>query len=196
MSYSNIDSSDVVGSWISTNNINADPQLMDTALTAGDTVFCILTAGSPCIDAGDPDPTYNDPEDPNNLGYALWPSMGTIRNDMGAYGGPGAAGWVITWIKDVFKLRGEIPTGFQLSQNYPNPFNPTTTIEFALPHSGFVTLKIYNILGEEVATLVSEKLTAGKYKYEWDAGGLASGVYLYRIQAGDYVEAMKMLLLR
>ncbi len=59
-----------------------------------------------------------------------------------------------------------------------------------------MTLKIYNILGEEVATLVSEKLTAGKYKYEWDAGSLASGVYLYRIQAGDFIEAKKTVLLR
>jgi hypothetical protein len=85
---------------------------------------------------------------------------------------------------------------FQLFQNYPNPFNPTTTIEFALPHPEFTTLKIYNILGEEVTTLVSEKLVAGKHKYEWDVIGLASGVYLYRIQAGDYVESKKMVLLQ
>jgi len=89
-----------------------------------------------------------------------------------------------------------IPISYQLEQNYPNPFNPTTTIEFSLPHTEFVTLKIYNILGEEVATLVSERLTAGGYKYNWDASSLASGVYLYRIQAGNYVEAKKMVLLR
>jgi hypothetical protein len=85
---------------------------------------------------------------------------------------------------------------YVLHQNYPNPFNPTTTIEFSIPKSEFVTLKVYNILGEEVATLVSEKLTAGKYKYDWDAGRLASGVYLYRIQVGDFVEAKKMILMR
>jgi hypothetical protein len=83
-----------------------------------------------------------------------------------------------------------------IKQNYPNPFNPTTTFEFALPHSGFVTLKVYNILGKEVATLISEKLTAGSYKYNWNASGLSSGVYLYRIQAGTYVDSRKMILLR
>jgi len=89
-----------------------------------------------------------------------------------------------------------IPKDFTLDQNYPNPFNPTTTIEFSIPKSEFVTLKIYNTLGQEVATPVSERLTAGQYKYEWDASSLASGVYLYRIQAGGYVEAKKMILLR
>jgi hypothetical protein len=89
-----------------------------------------------------------------------------------------------------------IPNQFALNQNYPNPFNPTTTIEFSFPQSGFVALKIYNIFGEEVATLVSEKLNAGKYRYDWDAGTLASGIYLYRIQAENYVEVRKMVLMR
>jgi len=75
------------------------------------------------------------------------------------------------------------PASFILEQNYPNPFNPSTTIEFALPQSGFVTLKIYNVLGEEAATLVNEELTAGWYKVEWQANGLASGMYIYRLQA-------------
>lgn len=88
------------------------------------------------------------------------------------------------------------PTKFSLKQNYPNPFNPNTTIEFAMPRSGIVLLKIYSTLGEEVTTLVSEKLEPGKYKYDWDASSLASGVYLYRIQAGNYVDSKKMVLLR
>ncbi len=87
--------------------------------------------------------------------------------------------------------------GFGLHQNYPNPFNPKTTIEFALPYSGVVSLKIYNILGEEVATLVSEKLAAGNYNYDWDAGGLASGVYFYRLQTErGIVQTKKLLLLK
>jgi N-acetylneuraminic acid mutarotase len=89
-----------------------------------------------------------------------------------------------------------ISTRFVLQQNYPNPFNPFTNIEFSIPKSEYVILKIYNILGEEVATLVSKDHTAGKYKYNWDASSMASGVYLYRIQAGDYVEVKKMVLLR
>jgi hypothetical protein len=85
---------------------------------------------------------------------------------------------------------------FELYQNYPNPFNPSTTIEFDLPKSGEVSLKVFNILGEEVATLVSERLSTGSYSYEWDASNLASGIYLYRLQAGDYVETRKMVLMR
>jgi hypothetical protein len=99
-------------------------------------------------------------------------------------------------ITNVEKREVVSPSGFILAQNYPNPFNPTTTIEFSIPHTEQVTLKIYNVLGEEVATLVSEKLSAGKYKHVWDASGLASGVYLYRLEAGDFVETKKLILIR
>jgi hypothetical protein len=93
---------------------------------------------------------------------------------------------------------------YVLHQNYPNPFNPTTTIEFDLPKSSEISLKIFNILGEEVATLVSDRLSVGSYSYEWDASNHASGVYLYRLQVGDpsqgvgqgYVETRKMVLMR
>ena len=85
---------------------------------------------------------------------------------------------------------------FVLEHNYPNPFNPSTTIEFSIPNSEFVTLKIYNILGQEVATLVSGKLIPGNYKYTWDAESLANGVYLYRIQAGNFHQVKKMMLLK
>ncbi len=74
---------------------------------------------------------------------------------------------------------------FVLKQNYPNPFNPTTNIEFELPKASNVTLKIFTILGEEVATLVSDKLSSGSYSYLWNAGDLASGVYLYRLSIGS-----------
>jgi hypothetical protein len=80
--------------------------------------------------------------------------------------------------------------------NYPNPFNPSTTIKFNLPKTSEVTLKIYNILGKEVVTLVSDRLSTGSYAYEWDASNLASSVYLYRLEAGDFVETRKMVLMR
>ena len=89
-----------------------------------------------------------------------------------------------------------VTQSFALSQNYPNPFNPSTTIEFDLPKTSEVNLKIFNILGEEVTTLVSDRLSAGSYSYEWDASKLASGVYLYRLQAGNYVETRKMVLMK
>jgi predicted deacetylase len=88
------------------------------------------------------------------------------------------------------------PAGMILKQNYPNPFNPVTTIEFTLPQGGFVSLKVYNLLGQEVATLLSASLLSGRYEYEWDASGLASGVYLYKLEAGDYVDVRKMILLK
>lgn len=88
------------------------------------------------------------------------------------------------------------PANYDLRQNFPNPFNPTTTIEFSIPQSTVVTLKIYNILGEEITTLVSEKLAAGNYKYEWDAFNLSSGIYYYQIEARDFVDVKKMVLMK
>lgn len=90
----------------------------------------------------------------------------------------------------------KIPVDWKLVQNYPNPFNPNTTIEFALPKASFVTLKIYNLLGNGVATVVAEKLPAGKHQRVWEAKGLASGVYLYRLEAGEFAQTKKLLLLR
>ena len=85
---------------------------------------------------------------------------------------------------------------FFLSQNYPNPFNPSTTIEFSITKTEFVSLKIYNLLGQEVANLVSEKLKAGNYKFTWDASYLASGMYLYKLETESYTNTKKSILLR
>lgn len=90
----------------------------------------------------------------------------------------------------------ELPVEFALYQNYPNPFNPTTTIEFVLPEETFVNLKIYNVLGEEITTLLSNKLPAGNHKRVWNAGKLPSGIYLYCIQAGNFVQTKKLILLQ
>jgi predicted esterase len=106
---------------------------------------------------------------------------------------------------DIFEFRGDISPiltktvrsdKFQLFNNYPNPFNPRTTIKFELLQKSYITIKIYNILGEEVATLVSGLLQAGSYQYIWDARGSATGIYMCRFQAGDYVETRKMVLMR
>lgn len=89
-----------------------------------------------------------------------------------------------------------IPEAVTLFQNYPNPFNPSTTIEFSLPKAGYVTLKIYNIMGHEVASLVSEKLSAGIHKYDWNANDLASGVYFYKIEIDGHSLMKKTLLIK
>ena len=83
-----------------------------------------------------------------------------------------------------------------LEQNYPNPFNPSTTIQFTLHKSEFVDLKVFNILGKEVSTLVTKKLNSGNHTYQFDSKNLASGVYYYQLVAGDYREVKKMILLR
>jgi hypothetical protein len=110
--------------------------------------------------------------------------------------GLGEIGYATAPITGIKVLDKYLPNGYVLHQNYPNPFNPTTNIEFSIPKSGFLTLKVYNVLGGEVATLVSERLAAGNYNYDWEASGLASGVYLYRIQAQDNVETKKMILMK
>ncbi len=92
--------------------------------------------------------------------------------------------------------KGNIPTVFALEQNYPNPFNPTTVIEFALPKQSDVKLAIYNILGEKVAELVNSAMVAGYHSVDFNATNLASGMYIYRIQAGNFVSVKKMMLLK
>jgi hypothetical protein len=89
------------------------------------------------------------------------------------------------------------PEFFKLYQNYPNPFNPRTSIEFSVPETQLITLKIYNIVGQAVLTLVEEKLTPGDYKYIWNAGSFASGVYFYRFETdGGFVQTKKLILLK
>ena len=90
----------------------------------------------------------------------------------------------------------EIPKGFSLDQNYPNPFNPSTTITYSITQRGFATLKVYNNLGEQVASLVSQQLDPGTYKVQWNATNMASGVYLYRLEGNGLVVSRKMLLVK
>ncbi|MCC6395993.1 MAG: T9SS type A sorting domain-containing protein, partial [Bacteroidetes bacterium] len=91
---------------------------------------------------------------------------------------------------------GATPESYALSQNYPNPFNPSTTIKFELPAASLVRLSVFDLLGREVSVLVNEQRSAGVHDVTFDAGRLASGVYLYRLQAGDFVQAHKMVLLK
>jgi len=88
------------------------------------------------------------------------------------------------------------PKEFKLEQNFPNPFNPTTTIQYQLPQDARVTLKVYDILGSEVATLVNEEQQAGYREVQFNGISYASGMYVYRLQAGDYVSIKKMLMIK
>ena len=90
----------------------------------------------------------------------------------------------------------EIPTIFALYQNYPNPFNPTTKIKWQSPISSHQTLKVYDILGKEIASLVDEYKEAGYYEINFDATGFTSGIYFYKIQAGSFIQTKKMILIK
>ncbi len=185
---------DVQGGFTGTGNINADPLFVDT-------LSHLLQSNSPCIDAGDSSSAFNDPEDSGSPGNALAPAQGTVRNDMGVYGGPGSSllPEIITSVEEV-PPQGK-PKGFYLYPNYPNPFNPQTRIHFSLNSPGFVTLRVFDQLGREMKTLVEQILEAGEYNSLFDGAKLASGSYYYRLSVagrGRHIatETRKMLLLR
>jgi len=110
----------------------------------------------------------------------------------------GASIWVSTYVQimDVDKINFPSPQTFVLSQNFPNPFNPTTKIKYFIPKTSLVTIKVYDILGKEVTTLVNEEKSPGNYEVEFNGKSLASGIYFYRLQAGGFVETKKMILLK
>ena len=89
-----------------------------------------------------------------------------------------------------------VPASFSLSQNYPNPFNPSTHVQYSISNLQFVKLKVFDVLGREVATLVNEQKGPGTYTVDWNASGFASGIYFYRLEAGTFVDVKKMLLLK
>jgi hypothetical protein len=94
------------------------------------------------------------------------------------------------------QIKYDLPEKYSLNQNFPNPFNPSTNISYQLPFSGQVALKIYDVLGKEVATLVNEEKPAGSYQVNWNASNLSSGIYFYRLHTGSFVETKKMILLK
>jgi hypothetical protein len=105
-----------------------------------------------------------------------------------------SGGWYMTG--GITPLANGIPEKFSLEQNYPNPFNPQTKIKFALPKEGFVKLSVFDISGREVMNLVNEKLSAGSYEADFNASAFASGTYFYKIEAGNFVETKKMILVK
>ena len=118
-----------------------------------------------------------------------------------------ASGWIVTGAGEILHYRelpttvrpeheGSSPIQVLLQQNYPNPFNPSTRIQYALPHRSYVTLTVFNALGQRVATLVNGEVEAGYHEVTFNASTLASGVYFYRIQAGNFNRVKKLVLLK
>ena len=96
----------------------------------------------------------------------------------------------------VYQTTSDLPENYSLSQNYPNPFNPSTTIEFTLSSRSFVSLKVFDVIGKEVAVLVSEDLSAGNHRRQWNATNMPNGVYFYCLQAGSFIETKTLVLLK
>ncbi len=134
-------------------------------------------------------------------GYPVPENLRYSNSVLQTAGSDGKALGDLNWFPEqlataVPKMLNTLPTKFDLSQNYPNPFNPTTMIKYSIPQSSFVTLKVYNLLGQEIATLVSQEQTPGNYIVNFDASKLASGIYMYRIQTGNSSLTKKMVLMK
>lgn len=179
---------------------------IDSGLTSGDnaTISCFAVSGSNLF-AGSS--SYGVFLSTNN--GISWVAFNTGLTSYGvnglavsgAYLFAGTSGGV--WrrpLSDITTLVGKpstvLPTQFDLAQNYPNPFNPTTMINYQLPKNSFVTLKVYDVLGRGVATLVNEKENAGSYSVKFDGSTFASGVYLYRLEAGSFISVKKLMVLK
>ena len=122
------------------------------------------------------------------------PTVGTVVGDNGIIFRTNTGG--ITGVEQDLSGEANRPSGFWLGQNYPNPFNPSTTIQFAIPEPTHGELKVFTSSGREVGALVSETLTAGTYKTQWDATGFPSGVYFCRMRAGTFMDTRKILLVK
>ncbi len=166
--------SDVQGGWAGEGNMDTDPMFVDPAGFDFN-----LQEESPCVDAGDPGLPLDPDGSPADIGAYYYAQPLDVEDDA-------AEG---------------LPNQFALLQNYPNPFNPATTIEYSLPRRSHATIRIFNLIGQRVATLVDREVSAGSHAVTWngtDANGtaVATGLYLYRLEAGDHVRTKKMLLLK
>lgn len=175
--------SDVDGGWEGEGNVDVDPIFRDPI--SGDYHLMATECGdqydSPLIDAGNP--AYVD-----SLLDCSW-GLGTELSDMGAYGGG-------EMVQTVVDNNIETPSEYLTLQNYPNPFNARTMIKFVLPDAGNVKLTVYDALGREIAVLLNDFKSAGVYSVNYDASSIASGVYFYKIDTGDYSQTSKMQLIK
>jgi len=186
-------------------NIQTDPLFLapsagDGASFDGSAATWVLQSGSPCVDAGSPESQYNDAEDPDNPGSPLFPAQGTLRNDMGAFGGDGNQFWVGN---DDPGTDVPMPGGLSSVKIAPNPFNPSTQVSFDTAEPGRVNVSVFNLRGEKVTTLVDQVLPAGSHQVVWNGADNAgrtvtSGIYFLSTNANDgrYTVVKKMILLK
>jgi len=170
-------------------------------VTVGDTVRWSYTSGTQAhnVKADDGSFTSGPPALPSWIYNHVFTSASNNPYYCEPHGGPGGSGMAgVVVVQNPVSVDNEnsAADSYELYQNYPNPFNPSTKIEYRISDRSFVSLKVYNILGDEVATLVNEEKSSGVYNVNFDAAGLSSGMYLYKLQAGSFVEMKKMILLR
>ena len=167
-------------------NIDTDPMF-----ETGPLCDYHLSLSSPCIDAGNPAPEYNDPEDPFSPGYALWPAMGYLRNDMGAFGGSGIDYWLSVEEEEISFAESSLPLHV-----FPNPFSSTCSVCFQLEKASQVYLSVFDLSGRLVQTLADEHVPSGQHSEQFDASDLCPGVYLIRIVAGDVSASQRCVVVR
>ena len=185
------------------NNYEADPGF-DASVTSH--LGKLANYVRKIAETGGPDSTWHYPE-VGSLYPPAWPLQENLAYSNASLQSAGTDGFAVgdlnwfpeqknQWLTDIKEISSELPAEFELSQNYPNPFNPTTTIKFSIPQTNVVKMKIYNLLGQEVQTLINQEMSAGSYTVDFDASRLASGLYIYSITAGKYSAAKKMVLLK
>jgi len=171
----------------------------DITVTVGDTVRWSNVQGTHNVLADDNSFTSGSPAPAPWTYNHVFTSAGNNPYYCEPHGGPGGNGMSgVVHVQNPVSVPGDetIADNFELNQNYPNPFNPATNIGFRISTSEFVSLKVFNVLGSEVAVLINEEKHAGYYEVEFDASDLTSGIYYYRINAGNYSETKKMILLK
>ncbi len=185
--------SDIEGGYPGTGNIDDNPDFSDP-------LYFYLADTSDCIDAGDPGAVYFDPENPLNPGWAMWPSQGGLRNDMGVYGGPNSFSFegMIVGVRP--EIPGKQPEQFNL-QSYPNPFNSDVTIKYSCPGLTDLSLKIYNLQGQDVKNFSRHLLAGESGAFTWDGTDalgipVAAGVYLCRLHDGSRLLTSRLVLLK
>lgn len=168
-------------------------------ISVGDTVKWTNVLGSHNVVADDGSFTSGAVSSSNWVYEFVFNTAGTYHYYCAMHGGPGGVGMsgVIT-VNKVTDVKDNNITAFkfELQQNYPNPFNPSTSISYQVPVKNNVTLKIYDVIGNEVAVLVNGEKPAGTYRVNWNAANMPSGVYMYKLQTGSFVQTKKMILMK
>ncbi len=197
----------ITGGYDGPNNIDQDPMFTNPTEGNGPSFDGLnaewtLQEDSPCIDAGDPSEDYYDQEDPNNPGYALWPAMGELRNDMGAFGGEGFQNFLDSDVNII-----NPPTKLEINA-YPNPFMISSNgksfqsnIAFSLPNSQQATLEVYNLKGQKVKTIFNGLAKKGLNVFSWDAKNkngknIPSGVYFYLLKTANQTVSKKIVIIK